>query len=137
MTHLLTIILFLSQLNKTDSIFIRLPSHYDTLNVSFIGKGFTRIVIDRFSQKIYTAKEGTRLDAQRTPSFSHPLSHIPPQIQRKTIDLAGLSDSLSLSPRHFLSSHTFFIILTRNDTAYFYKAKGTYMYKDYKNDVSY
>lgn len=138
MTSLFTLFLFLSHLNaNNDSIFIKLPDHFDTLNVSYIGKGFARIILDKFTQKTYSAHEGIRLDAQRTSSFYYPLSKIPPQISHKTIDLAVLSDSLTHSSRLFLLRHTFFVIITKNDTAYFYKAKGDYMYKDYKNDVHY
>jgi hypothetical protein len=118
-----------------DSIYIKLPIRYDTLNVSFIGSDFRRIVFDKFSQKSYTAPEGTSLDVQRVASFAYPEAKISPNVARRIIGLSALSDSLLQTHRSFFRNHTFFVIITRSDTCYFYKAKGEYMYKNYENDV--
>lgn len=118
-----------------DSIFIQLPAKYDTLNVSFIGSDFFRIVFDKFSQKSYTAPEGTSLDVQRKVSFVYAATEVPAGIAHKMIDLSVVSDSLLTSSRAFFRRHNFFVVITKKDTCYFYRAKGEYMYKNYKNDV--
>ncbi|HTJ14199.1 MAG TPA: hypothetical protein VL547_19305, partial [Dinghuibacter sp.] len=71
------------------------------------------------------------------PEFKMPISSLGPKIKNQICTIEHISDSLTRSSRPFLLRHTFFVIVTRNDTAYFYKAKGDYMYKDYKNDVHY
>ncbi|TDW96837.1 hypothetical protein [Dinghuibacter silviterrae] len=126
---------FSTKRHLEDSVFIKLPEHYDTLNVSFIGKNISRIVFDKFSQKTYTAPEGTSLDVQRTASFAYPSNGLPESVVQKIVDLKAISDSVQRAPHTFFHRHTFFLIITRQDTCYFYHAKGEYLNKNFDNDV--
>jgi hypothetical protein len=94
-------------------------------------------VVTKFNNLKYRAKSPTSFDINRFSDFKVPILAIGSISKDKIFSMTSISDSLALSPRTFLHRHTFFVILTRGDTAYFYKAKGEYMYKDYKNDVKY
>lgn len=126
---LLALPLLVQRVHAQDSIYVKLPSHFDTVNVRRNYPNFICAVFDKMDLP------GFSLDG--TISFYFNPNRSLKAWACKPISYKSLSDSLSLSPHHFLKSHTFFLILIKNDTAYFYKAKGDYMYKDYKNDVSY
>ena len=118
------------QYYQADSVYIKLPGKYDTLNVSFIGKNIARVILDKYSQKLYKAPQGISLDIQRTASFSIPKSNLPRSIKQRIIDIAIISDSVSRVQGIYLRRHQFFVISEQNHTMYFYEARGEYLNKN-------
>ncbi|HTJ13072.1 MAG TPA: hypothetical protein VL547_13650, partial [Dinghuibacter sp.] len=78
MNYICLAIFFFVQISGTqkrvaiDTIYVKLPSRFDTVNVYKRFPKIMAITLDRHSQKTYSAPTGTTFDAQRTPSFYHP-----------------------------------------------------------------
>jgi hypothetical protein len=117
-------------ISNRDSLFIQLPTKYDTLNISYLKMNVTRIVLDRFSQKNYTAPDGISLDVRRQPSFKLLRSNLGQQFKNKIVDISILSDSLRVSNGSYLKRHQFFVMIYKNDSIYFYNVRGEYLNKN-------
>lgn len=106
----------------------------DTSNIKYSQPDIQRIILDKYNYPGYIAPGVVSFDIKRHFDFKLPVSKIS-VLNRLTIRPGSLSDSLLTSSRAFFRRHNFFVVITKNDTCYFYRAKGEYMYKNYKNDV--
>lgn len=125
----LVLLLSIQRAHAQDTIFVKLPNHFDTVNVR---RNHPNLICAVFDKKDLPGFAG-----DGAISFYFNPGRPFKGLRCNPISYKVLSDSLTHSSRPFLLRHTFFVIITKNDTAYFYKAKGDYMYKDYKNDVHY
>jgi hypothetical protein len=115
----------------TDSFYIRLPSNYDTLNVNYIKKNFTRIIFDKYSLKNYSAPDGLYLDMQRTSAFAISDSELPITVKSKIIDVPSISDSLISQGAKYIKRHQFFVVSEKTKGAYyFYRTRVEYLHKE-------
>ena len=120
------------QFQIPDTIFIKMPGRYDTVDVSGRFPSMTCIVLDKKDLKGYVAPGTVAFYFKWHPTFIN--------VKRKKqaikfLSYSTLSDSLQASNRAFFKRHIFFVVIDRNDTSYFYRAAGNYMYKNFKNDV--
>ena len=110
-----------------DTLYIELPTTYDTVDVSRIGKDFKRIVFDKFSQPNYHASSGISLDVKRSSSFAIANENITAKIIKKTMVVSSLSDSLQGEKNNFLKRHDFFVVRKNADSCFFYSSKCEYL----------
>ena len=122
---------------QADTLIVRIGNKYDTANIKYSQPDIQRIILNRYNYPGYTAPGVVSFDIKRQFDFRLPEKSISRDITRLIITPTLISDSLLSAHRAFFKRHTFFVILTRGDTCYFYRAKGEYMYKNYKNDVKY
>jgi hypothetical protein len=122
---------------KLDTIYVGLPSHYDTVDIRFMNSNMTSIVVDKWHAKDFLASGAVSFDVYRESDFKFFSREVPISIKKHTIGISQLSDSLTLSRQDFFKRHTFFVIVSRQDTCFFYKATGNYMDKNFENEVHY
>jgi hypothetical protein len=111
-----------------DSIFIRLPEKADTVNIYDRKPDIIAYIFDRFSQVSYKAPEGFALDVQRKPCLISNKSEANKIILKRVFDISKISDSLRIGKNAFLKRHQFFVIYERQDSIYFHRAQGDYLY---------
>ena len=118
----------------SDTLIVMVGKKVDTSNIKYSQPDIQRIILDKYNYPGYIAPGVVSFDIKRHFDFKLPVSKIS-VLNRLTIRPGSLSDSLLTSSRAFFRRHNFFVVITKNDTCYFYRAKGEYMYKNYKNDV--
>jgi hypothetical protein len=125
------IYLYLHPIQKvySDSIYITLPTTYDTINVNYVGNTFFRAVFDKYSQFNYNAPEGLILDVQRSANYTVSRSDLNEDFWASIQSITMISDSLLLKKRDFLRHHQFFVVVATSDSVSFHKARGEYLYK--------
>ena len=121
--------------DNSDIIYIKIPSAYDTVSVKKIDPNLMCIVLDRNDLNGFKAPGAISFYIPRETSKFIKNGQI--FVNRHAISYSSLSDSLIHSKRDFFKRHTFFVIITRNDTSFFYHAKGEYMYRNYNGEIKY
>lgn len=114
--------------SATDTIFIHLPKKVDTVNIYDRKTDIIAYIFDRFSQADYKAPEGFALDVQRKPFLILSKSGVNKIILKKVFDISEISDSLRIGKNPFLKRHQFVVIYEREDSIYFHRAQGDYLY---------
>lgn len=122
---------------KLDTIYVGLPSHFDTVDVKARNPDITCIVLDKNDLKGYVAPGIVSFDIPRSPSFKDLCLTISFYVRQRQIGYSQLSDSLTHSRQTFFKRHIFYVIISRQDTCFFYKATGNYMDKNFENEVHY
>jgi len=120
-----------------DTIYVELPMNYDTVDVRFLNPNITSFVADRWHLQNFKAPGAMSFDFAREADFKVLRKEIPYRIRMKIIDFGQISDILILYKRDFFKRHIFYVVISKNDTCFFYHAKGEYMYKNFDNDVQY
>lgn len=122
---------------KVTTLYFFLPHHFDTVDVKNRNPNITCIVLDKHDLKNFKADGAISFDIPRDPEFKRLHSNVVLDTLSNVLSDNSLSDSLILYKRDFFKRHIFYVIISKNDTNYFYRAKGEYMYKNFDNDVQY
>jgi hypothetical protein len=122
-------------LNSSDTLYFKLPRKIDTANIKYLDSNLKSVVIDKWHEKNFKAPGAMSFDFFRSYNLKFHHKEIPKAINGKFIGIAELSDSLQSAGRAFFKRHFFYVVIDRNDSSFFYPARGNYMYKNYENDV--
>jgi hypothetical protein len=120
-----------------DTVFVKMPENFDTAHIKYSHPGITRIILEKFNFKGFIAGGAISFDIGRSFDFRINCNEALGLIGNRNINSSQLSDSLIQSHQDFFKRHTFFVIISRQDTCFFYKAVGNYMNKNLDNDVQY
>jgi hypothetical protein len=110
-----------------DTIIIKLPGHFDTVDVRKNNPNIIAAIFDKYSQKDYRAPHGFSLDIQRNREFSQVKSYLTDSMQRRILGIGAVSDSLRLTNGAFLKRHEFFVMYYRKGSVDFHRARGEYL----------
>lgn len=118
-----------------DTVYVGLPPRLDTVSIKTRDSSLTHIVLDKRDLKGFNASGAIEFDIESAPDNKMACPDIPYDVRQREISYPRLSDSVSTAGRAFFKRHTFFVIISKQDTCFFYKAVGNYMNTNLENDV--
>ena len=121
--------------NVDDTVFVQVPEKFDTAHIKYSNPGVTRVVLEKHNFDGFEAKGAATFDINWTPDFAIKCENESRSVAARSIAAYQLSDSVSMAGRAFFKRHTFFVIISKQDTCFFYKAVGNYMNTNLENDV--